>query len=152
MDQNLLNNFGRGPPKDHLCEIILKLDQGFRRSCHLSQLRKTNSGSSQVKLTDYGRTDSRRTKTDHKSSPCLYVTGELKNELEQRFSRYIRKPQNVTDGYIVYVIFDLHEEQLKPLRICVISFKNLTKIFQDTQNVLVKYQTSLIFVTYNLQQ
>ena len=43
MDQNHLNNFGGGPPKDHLCEIILKLDQGFR-SYHISQL-----------LTDIGR-------------------------------------------------------------------------------------------------
>ena len=45
MDQNHLNNFDRRPPKDYLCEIISKLDQGFRRSCHLSQL-----------LTDHGRT------------------------------------------------------------------------------------------------
>ena len=37
MDQNHLNNFGRVPPKDHLCEIILKLSQGLRRSCCLSQ-------------------------------------------------------------------------------------------------------------------
>ena len=29
--------FVRGPPKDHLCEIVSKLDKGFR-SCHLSQL------------------------------------------------------------------------------------------------------------------
>ena len=34
MDQN---HFGRGSPKDHLFEIILKLGQGFRRSCCLSQ-------------------------------------------------------------------------------------------------------------------
>jgi hypothetical protein len=26
----------------------------------------------------YGRTDGRRTKSDHKSSPCHFVTGELK--------------------------------------------------------------------------
>ena len=37
MDHNHLNIFGRGPPKDHLCEIISKLGQGFRRSCRLSQ-------------------------------------------------------------------------------------------------------------------
>ena len=66
MDQNHLNSFGRGPPKDHLCEIISKLDSGFRRGCHLSQF-----------LTD-GR---RQTKTDPKSSPCHYVTGELKTML-----------------------------------------------------------------------
>ena len=29
--QNSLNNFGRGSPKDHFCEIILKLDQQFWR-------------------------------------------------------------------------------------------------------------------------
>ena len=37
MDQNHLNNFGKGPPKDHLCEIISKLGQEFKRSCQLSQ-------------------------------------------------------------------------------------------------------------------
>ena len=62
-----MNNFGRGLPKDQLCEIILKLDQGFRRSCHLSQL-----------LTDNDDDDDGRTKSDHKSSPCHYMTGELK--------------------------------------------------------------------------
>ena len=29
MNKNLLNNFGRGPPKDHIHEIISKLDKGF---------------------------------------------------------------------------------------------------------------------------
>ena len=66
-DQNYLNNFGRGPPKDHLCEIISQLDQGFRRCCHLSQL-----------LTDDGQS----TKIDHKSSPCHYVTGKLTKTLK----------------------------------------------------------------------
>ena len=61
MDKNHLNNFGRGPPKDHLCEIISKLVRGFRRSCRLSQLLKDG-----------------QTKTNHKSSPCHFVTGELK--------------------------------------------------------------------------
>ena len=56
MDQNCLNNFGRGPPKD-------RFGKGFRRSCRLSQ-----------KLTD-----GRRVKTGHKSSPCHFVTGELKS-------------------------------------------------------------------------
>ena len=59
MDQNHLNNLGKDPPKDHLCEIISKLDQGFRRSCHLSTL-----------LTDDGR---RPITKAH-----LIVTGELK--------------------------------------------------------------------------
>ena len=38
MDQNHLNNYGRGQRKNHLCKIILELDKGFRRSCYLSQL------------------------------------------------------------------------------------------------------------------
>ena len=63
MDQNHLNDFGRGPHKDHLFETISELDMGFRRSCHLSQLLKEHKG---------------WTKTDQKSSPCHYVTGELK--------------------------------------------------------------------------
>ena len=67
MDQYHLNNFGRGPPKDHLCEISSKLGQGFRWNCRLSQ-----------KLTKGQTTDGQRTKTDHKSSPCHFVTGELK--------------------------------------------------------------------------
>ena len=45
MDQTHLNNFGRGPLKDHLSEIISKLTKRFRRRCHLSQL-----------LTDQGTT------------------------------------------------------------------------------------------------
>ena len=74
-DQNRSNNFGRGPPKDHLYEIISKLDLWFRRSCHLSKL-----------LTDTD--DGQGTKTDHKSSPCHYVTGKLKN---QKYTRAVLK-------------------------------------------------------------
>jgi hypothetical protein len=34
------------------------------------------------KVKVYGRmTDGRRTKSDHKSSPCHFVTGELKREI-----------------------------------------------------------------------
>ena len=66
MDQNHLNNSGRRPPKDHLCEIISKLDQGFKRSCHQSQL----------------LTNGRLTKADHKSSPCHYVTGVHKKHTQ----------------------------------------------------------------------
>ena len=57
MDQNHLNNVGRGPPKNYLCEIISKLDQGLRRGCHLSQL-----------LTD---DDGRQTKTNKKKTLSL---------------------------------------------------------------------------------
>ena len=34
-EQNHLCNFGRGHHEEHLCEIILNLDQWFRRRCHL---------------------------------------------------------------------------------------------------------------------
>ena len=72
MDQNLLNNFGRGPPKDHLCEIISKLDEGFRRSCHLSQL-----------LTD-GQT---MTDEDQSQKPTLSLGVRCtKNTLECRYN------------------------------------------------------------------
>ena len=33
MGLNHWNNIGRGLPKNHLCEIILKLDLGLRRRC-----------------------------------------------------------------------------------------------------------------------
>ena len=47
-----------------MCEIISKLGPEW-------------SFKSKVK----GRMDGRRTKTDHKSSPCHFVTGELKRQL-----------------------------------------------------------------------
>ena len=54
MDHNHLNNFSRGSPKDHLCEIISKLDEAFR-SCHLSELltdgRRTPDKDQSQKLT-----------------------------------------------------------------------------------------------------
>ena len=71
-----MNNFGRGLPKDHLCENIQKLDQRFRRGCRLSQ-----------KLTDGQPT---------KNSSCHFVTGELNHE--------ISKP--VTDLRGMYLIHD----------------------------------------------
>ena len=70
MDWNHLNNFERGPNKDHCCEVWSNSNQQFRRRCHF-----------QKSFTD-GRMhpwmDARWTKCDHKSSPCHYVTGELK--------------------------------------------------------------------------
>ena len=33
MQQNHLCNFGRGHQEEHFCEIILNLDQWFRRCC-----------------------------------------------------------------------------------------------------------------------
>ena len=38
--RTILNNFGRGPPKDHLCEIISKLDQGFEEDLSFKSIVK----------------------------------------------------------------------------------------------------------------
>ena len=35
MDRNHLNNFKRGPTKDHSCEVWSKSNQWFRRRCCL---------------------------------------------------------------------------------------------------------------------
>ena len=52
-----LCNFGRGHYGEHSCEIILNLDQWFRRRCHLKKsLQMDNAG---------------WTKTDHNSSPNM---------------------------------------------------------------------------------
>ena len=56
MDWNGLSNFGRGSPKEHFCEIILKSVWQFW-SC-LKQ-----------KLTMDGRPDGRRTEAYYNSSP-----------------------------------------------------------------------------------
>ena len=37
-EQNYLCNFGRGNYWDHSCEIILNLDQRFRRRCPLKKI------------------------------------------------------------------------------------------------------------------
>ena len=75
MDRNHLNNFDRASPKQHSCEVSLKLAQCFRRRCLLNE--KLTHGRTHART--HGRTDDgRRTKGDHKSSPCHYVTGELK--------------------------------------------------------------------------
>ena len=59
LEYNYLNNFKRGPPKEHSCEIILKTVYRFSR-------RRT--------FLTYGRRDV----SDHKSSPCTACLGELK--------------------------------------------------------------------------
>ena len=68
-----LNNFDRGPPRDHSCEVWSKSNKRFQRRCSLKKL-----------LTDartHGRTDDgRRTLKDHKSSLSTLCSGELKNE------------------------------------------------------------------------
>ena len=70
MDRNYLNNFERGPTKDHSCEVWSKSNKWFRR-CLLKKLFTDEH-------THGCMQNERRTKCDHKHSPCHYVTGELK--------------------------------------------------------------------------
>ena len=57
MEQNNLCNFGRGHYGEPSCEVILNFDQEFSRRCRLKKMLKD------------GRTDARRIKTGHNSSP-----------------------------------------------------------------------------------
>jgi len=67
---NGLNNFERGPPRDHSCEVWSKSNKWFQRRCCLKKL-----------LTD-ARTHGRRTLKDHKSSLSTSCSGELKTRLK----------------------------------------------------------------------
>jgi len=81
---NGLNNFDRGPPRDHYCEVWLKSNKRFQRRCCLK------------KLLTHGRThgrtdDGRRTLKDHKSSLSTSCSGELKRHARLESSpRFIR--------------------------------------------------------------
>ena len=74
MDQNHLNNFERGPTKDHSCEVWSKSNQWFRRRCCLKIVDGRTDGRT------YGRRRRRRTVSDHKSSPWAFSSGELKTK------------------------------------------------------------------------
>jgi len=68
---NGLNNFDRGPPRDHSCEVWSKSNKQFQRRCCLKKL-----------LTD-ARTDGRWTTDDGPSQKLTLSTlcsGELKNK------------------------------------------------------------------------
>ena len=56
---NHLNNFSRGPPKDHSCEVWSKSNKGFQRRCHLSE-----------------KVDTRRTTTDAGQRPVTIAHHE----------------------------------------------------------------------------
>ena len=66
-----LNNFDRGPPRDHSCEVWSKSNKRFQRRCCLKKL-----------LTD-ARTDGRTTDAGHwritKAHLSTSCSGELKN-------------------------------------------------------------------------
>jgi len=76
-NQNHLNNCGRGPPRDHSCEVWSKSNEWFQRRRCLSK-----------KV--YGRRttddDGRRTKPGHNSSPwALCAQVSLKYKLLSRY-------------------------------------------------------------------
>jgi len=53
-NHNHLNNFGRGPPRDHFCEVWSKSNEWFqRRICLSKSLRTTDNG--RGRTTDKGR-------------------------------------------------------------------------------------------------
>ena len=59
---NGLNNFDRGPPRDHSCEVWSKSNKLFQRRCCLKKL--LTHGRTDGRTTD----DGRRTLKDHNSS------------------------------------------------------------------------------------
>ena len=74
---NGLNNFDRGPPRDHSCEVWSKSNKRFQRRCCLKKLltdARTHARTD-ARTTDNGR----RTLKDHKSSLSTSCSGELKN-------------------------------------------------------------------------
>ena len=48
-EQNHLCNFGRGHHEEHFCEMILNLDQWFRRRCHFKTFLIQSSGDPCIK-------------------------------------------------------------------------------------------------------
>ena len=88
-------------PTDLLFDLtwpIFELDLDIVKMIILSKfdddLTKTVASRVLTKLLTHGRTDWQRTKSDHKSSPCHYVTGELIKRGETNhwiisWSRYI---------------------------------------------------------------
>ena len=65
---NHLNNFERGPIKDHSCEVWSKSNQWFKRGC---RLKKFTDARTDARTTNNGQNVSRKAHLD-------IVTGELK--------------------------------------------------------------------------
>ena len=70
MNRNHLNNFERGPSKDHSCQVWSNSHQWFRRRCCLKIVDGRTSGQRR-------RQRWRRTVSDHNSSPWAFGSGEL---------------------------------------------------------------------------
>ena len=74
MNWNHLNNFERGPTKDHSCEVWSNSHQWFRRRCCLKIVDRRTSGR---RRRPQRRRQRRRTVSDHNSSPWAFGSGEL---------------------------------------------------------------------------
>ena len=77
---NGLNNFDRGPPRDHSCVVWSKSNKRFQRTCCLKKL-----------LTD-ARTDARTPDARHwtitKAHLSTLCSGELKNQLNKKLGNF----------------------------------------------------------------
>ena len=87
-EQYHLYNFGRGHQEEHFCEIILNLDQWFRRRCHLKDLIWSSGGPCvQLSATIYAE------RRGHYGKPSC----EVILNLDQWFRR-CRLKKKFTDG------------------------------------------------------
>ena len=55
VEQNRLDIFGKGHYEEHFCEIILNLDQWFRRRCRLKYFLSRVLAAERNHLVNYGR-------------------------------------------------------------------------------------------------
>ena len=84
-NQNHLNNFGKGPPRDHACEVWSNSNERFQRRRCLGKIVYGRRTTHDARRTTYD--DGRRTKTDHNSSPwalCLWKHWDLPHTLHVR--------------------------------------------------------------------
>ncbi|KAL4219914.1 hypothetical protein ACF0H5_020326 [Mactra antiquata] len=85
MEFNTLNNFGRASCKEHACQVSSNLAKWYWRRSRLNE-----------KLT-HGQW----TTWCHKSSPCHFVTGELKIKTILKQNRTKNSLNEMIDAYII---------------------------------------------------
>ena len=98
MNRNHLNNFERGPTKDHSCEVWSNSHQWFRRRCCLKIVDRRTSGRRQR------RRRRRRTVSDHNSSPLAFGSGELKTHLFKSIANFTSKNWKFSDKNSIFHI------------------------------------------------
>ena len=125
MESNSLNNFKRGPPKDHFCQVWLESIQWFRRRCNLKL------------WTDRRR---RRMVTHHNSSPGAFGSGELKR---------LRTGTKTLFKYYYYFCqtFIWHTTHI---HVCIIHFMRLNNNFRWEGLKFFDIRHLLIFIQYKV--